>query len=272
MGLGVGLLVGLLGVGALGRGPRSRTRKPATAARRAAVSERLEDILDAPLLASITDPERGIAMGQRGRLEVGEPVASDYADLAAELEFNDPHGLATLAVLAPATGEDAISVAVGISVVASRTGLRVLLVEADLAAPALADLLQLDPSPGLGDYLSGGRSVAPRDVLRSVRVGGAAGRTSFVCLPAGERGSMTPQTVAGARFDDLVERLPKVYELIVFIAPPILADPDSILVAGAVEGVLVVSPAADPGTAPELRRAAGMLAGATVLGAVRTGS
>ena len=271
IGLGAGLLVAVVGVAVPGRRRRPPRRDPATPKRREDLPERIEDILDAPLLASIADPEDGIGVGPRGRLEVGEPVASDYADLAAELEFNDPDGLRTLAVLAPAGGEDATSVAIGISVAAARTGHRVLLVEADLAAPALADLLQVEPSPGLGDYLGG--SVSPRDVLRNVRVGGASSkRASFVCVPAGERGGATPRTVAGERFADLVERLPKVYDLVVFLAPPVLADSDAILVSRAVEGVLVVSPAADPETTPDLRRAAGKLAGATVLGAVRTGT
>lgn len=271
IGLGGGLFVALLGVATLGRGRRSSRRKPAAAERRREVPGRLEDIFDAPLLASIADSEDGIGLGPRGRLAVGEPVASDYADLAAALELSDSNGLRTLAVLAPSGGEDAISVAIGISVAASRAGLRVLLVEAELAAPALADLFRVEPSPGLGDYLGG--SAGPREVLRNVRVGGTATeRTSIVCVPAGERRSTTPRSIAGGRFDDLVERLPKVYDLVVFVAPPLLSDPDSIRVARAVEGVLVVSPAADPRTAPELLRAAAMLAGTTVLGAVRTGA
>ncbi len=270
IGLGGGLFVALLGTATLGRSRRSPQSKPAVPKRRREVAERLEDILDAPLLASIADPEDGIGMGARGRLVVGEPVASDYGDLATELDLTDPDGLRTLAVLGPAGGEDATSVAVGISVAASQAGLRVLLVEAELAAPVVADLLRVEPSPGLADYLGG--SVGPRDVLRNVRVGGdGEQRSSFVCVPAGEPGPTTPRTLAGRRFDDLVERLPKVYDLVVFVAPPILSDPDSILVARAVEGVLVVSPAADPGTVPGLRRAAGMLANASVVGVVRTG-
>lgn len=271
IGLGVGLFVALVGAAIRGWSGRSQRPDAAAAKPRRDVPDRLEDILDAPLLASIADPEDGIGMGPRGRLGVGEPVASDYADLAAELEFNDPDGLRTLAVLAPSGGEDAISVAIGVSVAASRAGLRVLLVEADLAAPTLADLLRIKPSPGLGDYLGG--SVGPRDVLRNVRVDGpATERSSFVCVPAGERDGAIPRSVAGGRFDDLVERLPKVYDLVVFLAPPVLSGDEAIHVARAVEGVLVVSPAADPETTTELHRAAGKLAGATVLGAVRTGT
>ena len=271
IGLGGGLLIALLGVAILGRRRRSPRPGPAIAESRREAPERLEDIFGAPLLASIADPEDGLGVGPRGRLAVGEPVASDYADLAAEIVRSDPDGPRTLAVLAPAGGEDAISVAIGVSVAASRAGLRVLLVEADLAAPALADLVRVEPGPGLGDYLGG--LVGPRDVLRNVRVGGAAAeRTSIACVPAGERGPAIPRTVAGERFDDLVERLPKVYDLVVLIAPPILSDQDSVIVARAAGGVLVVSPAADPATAPELGRAAARLAGANVLGTVSTGT
>lgn len=272
-GLAVGLFLALGVAGVRSRLRRQRPRRRAASAEPDEVAskrvptDRLEATLGTSLLTTIFDPENGLEPGSRGRLVIGEPAISDFRRLADELDLADPDGLRTLALASPSGGEDAFAVAIGISVAAAESGLRVLLVEADLAAPSLSDRLGVDPAPGLGDYLVG--ATGPRAVLRNVRVEPGTGeRISIVCVPAGERGAATPETVGGSRFDGLVQRLPRVYDLVVFLAPPILSDPDAIVVTRAVEGVVVVLGAESDA---ELRRCADLLRPATLLGAVQTG-
>ena len=103
--------------------------------------------------------------------------------------------------------------------------------------------------------------------MRSLHVAtGPSKRVSVVCVPAGEQDGTTMR-VAGRRFDGLLERLPRVYDLVILAAPPLLADPDAMVVAGAVEGVIAVAPEAETARA-EVKRAAERLRTVPLLGVI----
>jgi Mrp family chromosome partitioning ATPase len=66
----------------------------------------------------------------------------------------------------------------------------------------------------------------------------------IVCVPAGEQDGRAAR-IAGRRFEGLAERLPRVYDLVLFCAPPLLADPDAGVVAGLADGVVAIAPASE---------------------------
>jgi len=106
--------------------------------------------------------------------------------------------------------------------------------------------------------------------MRSIRVEAGAGDPfTLVCVPGGE--CRDEADLGGARFAGLVQRLPRAYDLVTFVAPPLLADEDAAMVAALVEGVIVVTP---PEGLSELEasRCRELLSDARLLGEVVVGT
>lgn len=249
VGLGAGLLVGVLIVLATGRRPRPASALGGSATSYGVDRAALAESFGAPLLATIRESRE----------------MSAYRRIATAIGLGGDDSPRTLAVLGAADGGSADTVALGVAAAAHEIGLRVLLVEADLADPSLADTLGVEEAPGLRDYLGG--TAGPRDVLRTVRTEVAGSAVALVCLPAGERTADGPTTIAGPRFEELVERLPRVYDLVVIEAPPVLADEDARLVAHLVDGVVLVA-ADEEAERSMIERSAAVLAPDSMLGGV----
>jgi len=122
-----------------------------------------------------------------------------------------------------ATGPDRSRVAVGLATVATASGKRVALLEADLAAPSLAAALGLEPAPGLHEYLRG--EIEPREALQSLVLAGpaAAGATEpLACIVAGAPGS--PSLLDSERLRGAVDGLRASYDLLVVAGLPLDAE------------------------------------------------
>ena len=258
---GAGALAGLL-LGGLAlvlsarRSPFGRSRRRAgTDIEILAELPRLDPLLSVPATATLAlDPA----------------AAEPLEQLSDELDLGGSAGPRSLAVLSASAGQGRSSLALGIAAATAGRGGRVLLIEADLYHPSLARRLGLDPGPGLTDYLAGAAS--PRSVLQTVRLAGVHSGTVepvLVCVPAG--GAVHDgDPLGGSRFAELVERVGRVYDLIVFDTSPLLGGPEGLEVARTVETNLLCARA---GSRPrELARAAERAAGTDMLGAVLLGS
>lgn len=162
---------------------------------------------------------------------------SGYRHLVDELELDAEEAPGTVGVLAPTAEDGAADAALGLAAAAAELGLRVILIEADLQRPRLATELEVDPSPGLAEYLAG--SAGPRDVLRSLRLethGGGA--FPMVCVPAGAGAG---GSLSSDRFEALVERLPRAYDLAIFSAPPLLSGDEGLAVADEVQATVLAT-------------------------------
>jgi Mrp family chromosome partitioning ATPase len=204
---------------------------------------------DAGPEGSVTRDVDGVGIPARAVAEVGM--------LADRLRLRSAGGPGSLAVTAVGDEADVADIAAALAVAAAGAGRRVLLVEADLGAPGLAAAFGVASAPGLADYLDGGAS--PQEVLRTVPVvpGGSAG---FAFVPAGN--GVEDASVAVPRFEGLVGRLARVYDLVVYAAPPVLGSSDADAVAVLTDAVAVlVGPDAGP---DDLDDAAGLLGGARV--------
>ena len=265
----IGLLAGLLAGAAIAliaarRSVRARRPVPPEGAR-GREGAWLEGALGAPLIAAFDDPDPLLSPPRGGEApDLDEEKLASYRDALGSLGLDGDAGPKTLAVMALGGDCDVIGVALGLAAAAAEDGLRVIVVETDLAAPALAARLGVRPSPGLRDYLN--RDAGPRDVMRSLPAASASG--PIVCVPAGEQDGR-PARIAGRRFEGLAERLPRVYDLVLFCAPPLLADADAAAVAAVAGGVVAVAPAAESASS-SVTRAARVLRPERPLGTIST--
>lgn len=168
------------------------------------------------MLAEI--PVSAVASSRPGALDRGRLEA--FSRLAAALS-------GSRAVLA--TGPSKSEVALGLATAATTGRARVALLEADLAAPVLAGVLGLSPSPGLHEYLLG-EAEAPQ-ILQALVLAGpaAAGVTEpLACVVAGAPGPASAPLLASERCRHAIGRLRAAYDLLVIDGPDLDRDIDAV--------------------------------------------
>ncbi len=272
IGLIVGLIAGTVLVALRGRGAGSARRESAPAAEPPTGAGApgylpVADAFGAPVLASFARPEYLLDRDGGGEPGLDGAAAGTFLELADELDLGRG-GPRRLAVLDVAAGDGSLEVLVGLAAAADERGLNAIVVEGDVSDPALAALLGVGSAPGLSDYLRG--AAGPREVLRSAPVRAGGERMTVVCVPAGAPGDL-PEGVDGERFAGLMERLPRVYDLVLVSAPPVGDGGGAAAVAGLCDGVVLVS-ADDEGAGGRIAGAVEALAGSRLLGGVLTGS
>ncbi len=170
----------------------------------------------APVLAEIPAP-RGASRrpGALGRGELGA-----YSALATAL-LDSP-----LVLLA---GPAKTEVAVGLAAAATAGGRRVALLECDLSSPALAGALGLSPEPGFAEYLRE-QAEAAQLLQPLVLAGPASGRASepLTCIVAGRPDRAPSPLLLSERCGAAIERLGRVYELLVIDGPSLADDPEAL--------------------------------------------
>ena len=138
---------------------------------------------------------------------------------------------------------------------------RVLLLDGDIRRPVQHTVFQSKLAPGFAELLKG--DVAVEDAVRSTKV------KNLDFLPAGEAGGKPSALFGGHRIRGVVERLHRVYDVIVLDSPPVVPVSDPLHYLEAVDGVIYMVMAGQ--TAKEMsRRGIEILnsAGANILGAV----
>jgi capsular exopolysaccharide synthesis family protein len=183
---------------------------------------------DLPILARI--PVRGAS----------EPYVAAFEEahrlLRTNLESVGGSGaLRSIAVTSARDGEGKTTVVAQLARTNAELGLRVLIVEADFRFPRIQSELGRDvepPSGSLGDYLDGMASLD--DVIRPVAHYGVA------IVPAGAAATSGSALLQSSRARDAVPAFLERADLVIVDCPPVNAGADASIIAGKVDGVIVV--------------------------------
>lgn len=245
-------LLGLVGNIALRRSPR--VGRPAGR-------------LGVPELGVLTSVEDGVWAAEPGLVEIDGAARAELAALAEQTGLERPEWMPrALALAGLSNGVGPSRAIIGLAGVVAARGSRVVVLEADLGYPRLAPLLGIGNEPGLAEHLAG--EAGPREVMRTIRVSEAAGavpEAAFVCVPAGAAPTGRPHLVE-RRFADLVERLGRVYDLVLVLAPPLLDEPATRVAANVGEALICLEQG--DAVALERERTTGLLEGTRLLGSV----
>jgi Mrp family chromosome partitioning ATPase len=200
-----------------------------------------------PLLAEIAGPAEGTRTWALRR--------ADLQALGEALPRLDGHRVVAMT----GEGDEPTVAAIALASAASTSGRRTILVDCALAQPRLATHIGLAAAPGLHEYLRW--EAEPTDILQPVALAGpAAGSLAdpLVCVSAG-RPAAKAETLLGLQsFAHMVAKLRSAYELVLLLAPPILDEPGSCLVAVAQADAVVAglrAPAVKGGEGRALRAA-----------------
>ena len=222
----VGLLAGML-IAYLRDVLDTRVRRP----------EDVASVLDVPVLAQIS----AVAGGKAKRsLVVGDLRAEEYRRLRTNLRFLsvDTEGLC-LVFSSAMPGEGKTTTSINLAVALAEADLRVLLVDADMRRPRVAENTGLEGNAGLTTVLIGRTNVD--DVIQ--RWG------DVDVLTAGEIPPNPSELVATRALRELLDSLRSRYDVILLDAPPLLPVTDAAILSRMATGMIIVA------NAKKLRRA-----------------
>jgi len=157
--------------------------------------------------------------------------------------FNVDRELRTLMVASAAPGDGKTTVARHLAAAAARMGARVLLLEADLRRPTIAQQLDVQSGPGVSDVLIGAVSLSEATQMIDLdpASGDGGGGRMFDVLVAGAALPPNPgELIESHAMESLLDQAKSVYDLVVVDTPPLTAVSDAFPLLRKVDGVIIV--------------------------------
>nr|WP_275889419.1 CpsD/CapB family tyrosine-protein kinase [Nakamurella flavida] len=159
--------------------------------------------------------------------------AESFRQLRTNLQFVDvQQPVRVLVVTSSLAGEGKSSTAVNLAMTFSDSGQRVLLIEADLRRPRVADYMGLERSVGLTNVLLG--QVSIDDVLQPW------GRGGLTVLPSGTIPPNPSELLGSPSMAELLDSLAATFDMIVIDTPPLLPVTDAAVAATRSDGAVLV--------------------------------
>jgi capsular exopolysaccharide synthesis family protein len=138
----------------------------------------------------------------------------------------------TLAVTSARPGEGKTVMATSLAISIAMSGRRVLLVDGDLRSAQIARLFDISRAPGLSNILTG--EIKPSEALVESPIKG------LYVLPAGDQKPDPGDLLNSERLHQLMSGLRRVFDVVVFDCPPVMAVADASIVASAAASVVFV--------------------------------
>jgi capsular exopolysaccharide synthesis family protein len=195
--------------------------------------------------------------------------AERVRELRTNLRFAVPPGgrgpARSIAVTSPSSGEGRTTTAIDLAAALAESGRSVVLVEADLRNPVLADRLGIDgprrivaAERGVSTVLAGEHAL-PQALLGEIAVGGH----SITLLPAGPKPPRPGELWANDQASALFEDLGRGFDYVVVDTPPLGTYADGTNIGALCDGVLILSRIGRT-TSSALRRAIQSLSAANI--------
>lgn len=161
-------------------------------------------------------------------------AAEAFRQLRTNLQFvhaeSTPHAIVFTSAVA---GEGKTTTVANLGLTLAKTGLRVLLIDADLRRPKLAEILGIESSTGLTDVLVGRYDLA--DVTQH-----SIGAATLSALPTGRIPPNPSELLGSARMSRLIERCGNSYDYVLIDAPPLLPVTDAAVLSAYADGAVLI--------------------------------
>jgi capsular exopolysaccharide synthesis family protein len=207
----------------------------------------LEAVYELPLLGIVPESS-ALSQSGRGGGDAGTLLPAGEAEafhlIRAHMRyFNVDRELRTLMVVSAAPGDGKTTIARHLAAAAARMGSNVLLLEADLRRPTVAQQLGISTGQGLSDVLIG--AVPFTDAIQTLELEAPSGdrpkARAFDVLVAGAAMPPNPGELIESRaMGVLLEQAKLTYDLVVIDTPPLTAVSDAFPLLKKVDGVVIV--------------------------------
>lgn len=163
----------------------------------------------------------------------GSAYAEGYRTLAASV-LQAAHGgtIRTIALTSALPNEGKTTAAIGLARTVAMNGLRVVLVDADMRRPSVANALGLRPMVGLQQVLDGDAALDEALI--------ADPDSQMLVLPMLRAGLNASTALSDGRFDALITDLKARFDVVIFDAAPVLPVVDGRLVAKKVDSTVLL--------------------------------
>lgn len=182
--------------------------------------EKSENLLNSPGLVSMLNPK--------------SIVAEQFRMVRTNLEFSivDKDLKSFLVTsLAPSAGKSTISA--NLAATFASQGKKVLLVDTDMRKPTIHKIFKLRNNEGLSTLITSKEASISEFIIKSEF-------ENVYVLPSGATPPNPAELISSKRMEQLIEEMERVFDLVVFDTPPVLAVADSQIMAGKVDGTLFV--------------------------------
>ena len=226
--LALGLLIGLaIGVGgAVLRETLDTTVKS---------PEEIKELSGAPVLGIVPDdPHAKETPLLVDTTEDKSGRAESYRQVRTNLQFlGVDKATRTLVITSAIPEEGKTTTACNIAIALVESGLRVILVEADLRRPRLAEYLGIEGAVGITSVLLGQANVA--DVIQTW------GRQRLQVLPSGPIPPNPSELLGSRQMGTLIATLTTASDIVILDAPPLLPVTDAAVLASRCDGALIIA-------------------------------
>lgn len=194
--------------------------------------------------------------------KMSPPVEEAYKILRTNIQFCDAvQEVKTVVITSCYPGEGKTTTAVNLAISMAESGLKTLLIEADLRRPSFAKILDIQNHQGLTRLISG--AAVFEEAVNKTSIEG------FYFIPSGPKPPNPAELLGSKRFADIAAKAREEYDLVIYDTPPLGSIIDSALLAAQSDGtVLVVKPKMVRLKDAQRVKAQLEKAGARVLGAV----
>ncbi len=166
--------------------------------------------------------------------EMSSIYAEAFRGLRTNLLYSAPeHPPKTIMVTSLGPEEGKTSLVTNLAITLAQLGAgEVLLIDADMRRPDLHEILQVPQAPGLSTFLTGQAEMD--EVIRPTTI------PNLSVIPSGRNPLNPAELLASARLRQAIETFGQRFSHIVFDTGPIFGVSDAVILAGQVEGVMLV--------------------------------
>jgi protein-tyrosine kinase len=160
--------------------------------------------------------------------------AEQFRTLRSRLyRIRETKPLKTLLVSSSAPGEGKTFISANlVQALVRQHGCRALLIDADMRAPRLHQVLGVPPGPGLAEYLQGGHSEL--EVMQKTQ------DEELYFIQAGSHVTHPAELISSGGLKQLLTRVSGLFDWIIIDSPPVLPVSDAVVLATMCDGVIFV--------------------------------
>ena len=193
----------------------------------------VELVTDVPVLGGIVFDPRARDRPLIVQVDPKSPRAESFRTLRTNLQFLDADRTDRCFVITSSIeSEGKSTTAANLAIALADTGSRVLLVDADLRRPKVADYMGLEGAVGLSDALIG--RVELKDVVQPW------GKAGLYVLPAGSVPPNPSELLGSARMESMLAEFNRAFDVVIFDSPPLLPVTDAAILAKKVGGAIII--------------------------------
>ncbi len=212
--------------------------------RRLRGAQDLGDTFDLPILANVPTSRAIANAGSKGVESLPPAEREAFQMLRANLRFlNTEKALHSVVVTSAASGDGKTTVALNLAMADASVGRNVLLIEADMRRPSIANLLGLQGAGGLASYVSQ-PATQLADVIHRVSVTSGVNGSSALGMDVIVSGTIPAnpsELINSERMRALIAEAERRYDLVVIDTSPVGIVADAIPLMSEATAVIVVS-------------------------------